>query len=38
MPIYEFRLKETGEVFEEFFNYQQKKDFLEDNPDIEEIT
>ena len=37
MPIYEFRLKETGEVFEEFFNYQQKRDFLEDNPDIEEI-
>ena len=37
MPIYEFRLKETGEVFEEFFNYQQKIDFLETNPDIEEI-
>jgi len=37
MPIYEFRLKETGEVFEEFFNYQQKRDFLDDNPDIEEI-
>jgi len=37
MPIYEFRLKETGEVFEEFFNYQQKIEFLEANPDIEEI-
>ena len=37
MPIYEFRLKETGESFEEFFNYQQKIDFLKDNPDIEEI-
>ena len=37
MPIYEFKLKETGETFEEFFNYQQKIDFLEDNPDIEEI-
>ena len=37
MPIYEFRLKETGEVFEEFFNYQQKRDFLDENPDIEEI-
>lgn len=37
MPIYEFRVKETGEVFEEFFNYQQKRDFLDDNPDIEEI-
>jgi len=37
MPIYEFRLKETEEVFEEFFSYQQKIDFLEANPDIEEI-
>ena len=37
MPIYEFGLKETGEVFGEFFNYQQKIDFLEANPDIEEI-
>lgn len=37
MPIYEFRLKETDESFEEFFNYQQKIDFLKDNPDIEEI-
>ena len=37
MPIYEFRFKETGKVFEEFFNYQQKIEFLEDNPDIEEI-
>lgn len=37
MPIYEFRLKETDEVFEEFFTYEQKREFLEDNPDIEEI-
>lgn len=37
MPLYEFRLKETDEVFEEFFTYQEKKIFLEDNPDIEEI-
>lgn len=37
MPLYEFRLKETGEVFEEYFTYDQKKSFLEDNPDIEEI-
>ncbi len=37
MPLYEFRIKETDEVFEEFFTYDQKKSFLQDNPDIEEI-
>ena len=37
MPIYEFRFKETDEVFEEFFTYEEKKRFLEDNTDIEEI-
>jgi hypothetical protein len=37
MPLYEFRIKETDEVFEEFFTYDQKKAFLADNPDIEEI-
>lgn len=37
MPLYEFRIKETEEVFEEFFTYDQKRAFLEDNPDIEEI-
>jgi hypothetical protein len=37
MPLYEFRIKGTDEVFEEFFTYDQKKAFLEDNPDIEEI-
>jgi hypothetical protein len=37
MPLYEFKHKETEEVFEEFFSYQQKRDFLDDNPDIEEI-
>lgn len=37
MPLYEFRIKDTGETFEEYFTYDQKKVFLEDNPDIEEI-
>lgn len=37
MPLYEFRIKETDEVFEEYFTYDQKKSFLADNPDIEEI-
>lgn len=37
MPLYEFRIKETGETFEEYFTYEQKKAFLEDNPEFEEI-
>lgn len=37
MPLYEFRIKDTDETFEEYFTYDQKKIFLEDNPDIEEI-
>lgn len=37
MPLYEFRIKESGETFEEYFTYDQKKAFLEDNPELEEI-
>lgn len=37
MPIYEFRIKETGETFDEFLTYNQKLDFLEENPEFEEI-
>lgn len=37
MPLYEFRIKESGETFEEYFTYDQKKAFLEDNPEFEEI-
>lgn len=37
MPLYEFRIKESGETFEEYFTYDQKKEFLEDNPEFEEI-
>ena len=37
MPIYEFRVKETGETFDEFLTYNQKLEFLEKNPDLEEV-
>jgi hypothetical protein len=37
MPLYEFRIKESGETFEEYFTYDEKKAFLEDNPEFEEI-
>lgn len=37
MPMYTFRVKETGEVFEELFTYDQKKAFLTDNPEYEEV-
>ena len=37
MPIYEFRVKETGETFDEFLTYNQKLEFLEENPDLEEV-
>lgn len=37
MPMYQFRDKETGEVFEELFTFDEKKAFLDENPDIEQI-
>lgn len=37
MPMYQFRVKETDEVFEEMFSYDQMKAFLEENPEFEQI-
>jgi hypothetical protein len=37
MPIYEFRIKETSETFDEFLTYTQKLEFLQNNPEFEEI-
>lgn len=37
MPLYQFRVKETGEVFEQMFTYDQMKIFLEDNTEFEQI-
>lgn len=35
MPIYEFRDKDTGEIWEEFLSYSGKDQFLQDNPNYE---
>lgn len=35
MPTYEFKNKKTGEVFEKFFSYASKVEFLEKNPDVD---
>lgn len=37
MPLYQFRVKETDEVFEEMFTYDQMKSFLVENPEFEQI-
>lgn len=38
MPIYTFRDKETGEVFDEFLSMDARKVFLEDNPEFEQVV
>lgn len=35
MPLYEFRNKETGEVFEKMMSISSKEDYLKENPNIE---
>jgi hypothetical protein len=37
MPIYQFRIKGTDEAFEEMFTFEQKRIFLEENPEFEQI-
>lgn len=37
MPLYDFRNKETGEVFEKFMSISAKEDYLKDNPNIESM-
>lgn len=37
MPIYEFRNKETGEVFEKSMRIAEKPDYLKENPHLEAI-
>lgn len=36
MPTYEFRNKQSGEVFEKFMKIAEKEQYLLDNPDIEQ--
>lgn len=35
MPTYDFRNKDTGEVFERVMKIAEKEQFLKDNPNIE---
>ena len=37
MPTYDFRNKDTGEVFEEMMGISAKEEYLKDNPHIEQI-
>ena len=36
MPYYNFKNKETGEEFEEFFTISGREDYLKDNPHIQQ--
>ena len=35
MPTYEFKNKDTGEVFEKIMSYDSKVEYLKDNPNIQ---
>lgn len=35
MPTYNFRNKETGEVFEKFMSISARETFLQENPNVE---
>ena len=37
MPTYEFRNKQTGETFERFMSMSSREQFLQANPDLEQI-
>lgn len=37
MPLYEFRNKTTGEMFEKMMSISAKAEYLKENPDIESV-
>lgn len=37
MPIYEFRNKETGEIWEEFLSMSAREEYLAENPHVEQV-
>lgn len=37
MPLYEFRNKQTGEIFEQRMSISTKEEYLRENPNIESI-
>jgi hypothetical protein len=37
MPLYEFRYKDTGEVFEKMMSFSSKEEYLTQNPNVESV-
>jgi hypothetical protein len=37
MPLYDFKNKDTGEVFEKFMSIAAKEEYIKDNPNIESM-
>lgn len=37
MPLYDFRNKLTGEIFEKSMKISEREQFLKDNPDLEQV-
>lgn len=37
MPIYTFRNKVTGDVFDDLMSYSSRQTYLEENPDLEVV-
>lgn len=37
MPLFEFRNKDTGEIFERLMSISSKEEYLKENPNIESI-
>lgn len=38
MPLYQFRKKDTDEIFEDFYSISGKEEFLKNNPNIEQVV
>jgi hypothetical protein len=37
MPLYDFKNKDTGEIFEKFMSIAAKEEYIKDNPNIESM-
>jgi hypothetical protein len=37
MPLYDFKNKETGEIFEKFMSIAAKEEYIKENPNIESM-
>lgn len=38
MPLYDFKNKDTGEIFERFMSVSSKEEYLRENPNIESVV